>query len=319
MNLYLTLPLVSFFGWNAHQTTATNWENLDLIERIDQGNNPINCVPIASDPGRCNELRMINSRNLLLPEDCPNPFTYNNMKNICTIDADSNYFRNYLVQKGCLFREKNDGSCEKFDENDTCESRKRRLKKYEFTVCSDGNSNICLYNMKYGAKNFKQIQNVDNFFKTNIDLTLSSGTKLEFYFNKNLIDIDDYEREWRYFLTKFNVCYDFFVSQLNNYNQKYHHQVEKWCLLNTIDDYYYFNNNFKQNINVLRFGAHDAAEIYKEIQNNYTEISKNVMRLYVESNKDKDNIYESPFTFLLYDLNDENLSDPKACAESIGQ
>lgn len=308
--------LLAFFSWNTHPSTATNFENLDEIERIDQGNNPINCVPIASEAGRCNDFRITNPRTIIRPEDCIDPFTNDNIENTCVIDKNLYYFRDYILFNGCLFGRKSDGSCIEFDIKDTCESRKKRLQRYKFALCSDGKVNACVSNKKYGLNNGKEMKNVNNFFQLDLNYALKSGTHIEFYYNKNYNDIAEFEKDWKHLITKFTLCHDFFISCLKDYNAQYHREIEKWCLLHTIDDYYHYNDNFKDKTNVLRFGAHDVKEAYNEIKTNYTATSKDTFRLYVESNKDKHKAFESQFTILLYDPVDENIIDVDACAKS---
>lgn len=297
LNLTKFLALLSpgFFVANADR-----WNDLENSERNDQSGNPNDCIPMPNAPGRCASFPYENSRPLINPINCVTPFKYNDIDNTCYYDKEADFFQDYIKFNECMFGKFQDRKCP-------------QLKLNENVSSTDNLKEVCAFEKKLGIPFKQKLENVERFFNTGRKIQLRSGKKLEFFYNKNLEDSNNFENEGRAIITKFNLCRDFFLHSLDEYEQKYMNQIEKWCIFKTLSDYYYFYDSFKEKVNVLRFDKEEVVNAYKAMKREYNEPSKNFLRVYIESNENKGKPFEAAFKILFFDPEDEKAVDNEYC------
>lgn len=311
MNFNFILIPVGIFFSKFKLYNADGFDEIDLSERMDQETPPNNCVTNANDPQLCIRLMEEKSRPVINPNDCFYPYKYNSNENVCYLDKNTDYFYSYVNFNDCMFGRLMSGVCAPFDLHNHCVWKQGKLDAFKNANCPEKLGDICVYDLKAKGVDGKQVINAQGYLKLEKQVVLNTGTKIELYYRTTFIDIEKVEVEWQNLQTKFNLAYDFFSQNQEGYETKYNFQVEKFCMLNAIEDYYYYHSNFKEKTNSLRFGVQQVNATYALIKKNYRETTLNTLRLLFESNKSAPN--ESPFKILLNDPEDIGSTNHDFC------
>lgn len=274
-------------------------------------------LPIdPNDPTRYNKFKQTMPYPLVTQGDCISPFKYDKIKNNCFVHKQSDFFEDNIDTLKCMFGEIPEKGCQAFDMKNTCKWMKEHLGNYKLVDCHDGLSEVCVYDQNPEAQHIREKINFRDYFSTGTKRLLISDTHHDVYFHKDLRDIVNVEKEWKLLIAKFKLCFEFFKRSIPNFDIKYQFQVEKWCMLNSILEYYVNYNDFENQINVSKLTKYDVQTAYKNISEKYKPQTLKTLILTFEDNKAKNSPFESAFIILLLDPEDERSLDLNYCFDT---
>lgn len=316
MNLSWLFTFLSLFYNLQSPTTATDTDDLKNPDTLDPKSNPDVYNPGSSLLSQHKGFKHIRPDLLIVSQDCIPPFEFNPVNTHCYINKESNFFKNKILYKGCMYGTTPEKRCSPFDIEKTCEWMKEHLEKYNHADCSNGIGNVCIYDKKPDAQTVRRITHLNDFFSTRHTNYILSSTHLDVYLHKDLKDFVRLQEVWRLLMIKFTLFVEYFTSATKDFNDTYQFQVEKWCMLKVITDYYINHNEFSSQTNILKFTRNDIQNAYKNIKERFIPESVKNLILIFEENKDRYLPTESEFKIMLLDPQDKRSLNLNSCFDT---
>lgn len=254
--------LCGYLVFKKPYSKAQEWPERDVI-KTPNINTVQNCHVNPEGYQVCNNHLVNECKLSLLDNDCTDEFVFDDFEKICKF-KDKTFFDLNLNDKTCLYGEANPNECLPYDYKKTC--GKYRV----FTVRP---VQACILNPKIDidVKTFneesvfvdKKINTKDYFY---IQTKNIYNLRIHLYFNKDEEKIEKLEKLIQLISTKLMVYYMAVSSYVESGNRNLQIEVEKWCLKKSIEDYYYYNQSFEENIGNIKIGRENAKIILNNLK-----------------------------------------------------
>lgn len=293
---------------------GSDYDTGEYSSNLDPISNAEECVFDPNNLQKCEGLKQLKQSPLLSKFDCLQPYRHSTLHNACIVDKNTDFFIHGISCNKCFFGDLDTDAktCKKFDERKTCYWKKKNLDFYKNLECSDNPyKEVCVIDKKPDVHHHVRVNDVENYFFLG-SFQVFAPISYEVYFHKNKIEIENFEHDWRLLITKFKLCVYAFVKN-KNFRPEHQYQIEKWCMLMAIEEYYVHKLNFAETINVLRYRQNEISNIILTMTQVPRIAKDQKLTLFFEGNEDRFLPNEARFRILLYDKRDEKSLNHDLC------